>query len=225
MSHLNERLPIFTERFRELKGERNDTEFAEFLGISRQTVGFFGNGNRLPDAVTLVKISQKCGVSADWLLGLSETKALEGELKQVCNYTGLNNKSVQCLHWLACLDEYPKPCLTLVNNILKSPILNFRELSYSAALLEIQAERSAPQLPRSPEEIQTFHQEKHEALLKNACKKMGEADWEVKITAHEASRRDKERAVRLISDAVEKTISQYTEIVKVLIAKELGEME
>lgn len=61
--------------------------------------------------------------------------------------------------------------------------------------------------------------------MKNACKKMGEADWEVKITAHEASRRDKERAVRLISDAVEKTISQYTEIVKVLIAKELGEME
>lgn len=97
MSHLNERLPIFTERFRELKGERNDTEFAEFLGISRQTVGFFGNGNRLPDAVRLVKISQKCGVSADWLLGISEAKSLDIEIQDICKKTGLSEEIVKFL--------------------------------------------------------------------------------------------------------------------------------
>ena len=43
MERKNERLPIFTERFRELQGDRSNTEFADFLGISRQTVGFYKN--------------------------------------------------------------------------------------------------------------------------------------------------------------------------------------
>ena len=64
MERKNDRLPIFTERFRELQGERSNTEFAEFLGISRQTVGFYWNGDRVPDAITLIKIAKKCEVSA-----------------------------------------------------------------------------------------------------------------------------------------------------------------
>ena len=71
MERKNERLPIFTERFRELQGDRSNTEFAEFLEISRQTVGFYCNGDRIPDALTLKQIAEKCGVSADWLLGIS----------------------------------------------------------------------------------------------------------------------------------------------------------
>lgn len=96
MAHENERLPIFTERFRELKGKQNDTEFAGFLGISRQTVGFYSNGDRLPDAITLVKISQKCGVSADWLLGLSDYKNKETESTSA-KELGLSEKSVNFL--------------------------------------------------------------------------------------------------------------------------------
>ena len=96
MAHENDRLPIFTERFRELKGKQNDTEFAGFLGISRQTVGFYSNGDRLPDAITLVKISQKCGVSADWLLGLSDYKNKETESTSA-KELGLSEKSVNFL--------------------------------------------------------------------------------------------------------------------------------
>lgn len=65
------RFPEFTERFRELRGERDNTEFGKFLGISRQTVGFYCNGDRIPDALGLKQIAEKCGVSADWLLGLT----------------------------------------------------------------------------------------------------------------------------------------------------------
>lgn len=71
MERKNDRLPIFTERFRELQEDRSNTEFADFLGISRQTVGFYCNGDRVPDALTLIKIAQKCQVSTDWLLGLT----------------------------------------------------------------------------------------------------------------------------------------------------------
>lgn len=65
------RFPIFRERFRELQGDMSNTEFAEFLGISRQTVGFYCNGERIPDALGVRAIAEKCNVSADWLLGLS----------------------------------------------------------------------------------------------------------------------------------------------------------
>lgn len=41
------RMPIFAERFAQLRGEMTQGEFAEFLGISRPTVGFYENGTRL----------------------------------------------------------------------------------------------------------------------------------------------------------------------------------
>ena len=48
MERKENRLPIFTERFRSLQEDRTNTEFADFLGLSRQTVGFYCNGDRLP---------------------------------------------------------------------------------------------------------------------------------------------------------------------------------
>lgn len=77
MERKNERLPIFTERFRELQGKQSNTEFTEFLGISRQTVGFYYNGDRVPDALALIKIAEKCKVSVDWLLGMTDSKKRE----------------------------------------------------------------------------------------------------------------------------------------------------
>lgn len=77
MERKNERLPIFTERFRELQGEQSNTEFSDFLGISRQSVGFYLNGDRVPDAITLVKIAEKCKVSTDWLLGLDDFPTIQ----------------------------------------------------------------------------------------------------------------------------------------------------
>lgn len=88
------RLPIFKERFRELQGEMSNTEFAAFLGLSRQTVGFYCNGDRIPDAVGLKEIAEKCNVSADWLLGISEVQSINGELRQICNVTGLTEFNV-----------------------------------------------------------------------------------------------------------------------------------
>lgn len=54
------RMPIFAERFAQLRGEMTQAEFAEFLGISRPTVGFYENGVRLPDALLLCQIAEKC---------------------------------------------------------------------------------------------------------------------------------------------------------------------
>lgn len=92
------RFPVFRDRLRQLCGDRSNIEFAAFLGMSRQTIGFYLNGDRIPDALTLTEIAKKCGISADWLLGLSDVKEPDGTLQQVCRYTGLNANSVRFLH-------------------------------------------------------------------------------------------------------------------------------
>ena len=97
MEHKNDRIPIFTERFRELQRDRSNTEFAEFLGISRQTVGFYCNGDRIPDAMTLKQIAEKCNVSTDWLLGLSDVRSTDADIRKVCKYTGLSEKAVSII--------------------------------------------------------------------------------------------------------------------------------
>ena len=88
------KLPIFTERFRTLRGERTQAEFAIFLEISRPTVGFYENGERIPDASVLARICKKCEVSADWLIGLTEVRQVNAELRSACEYTGLSEKAI-----------------------------------------------------------------------------------------------------------------------------------
>ena len=69
------RLPGLRSRLAELQGNMSTTDFAQKLGLSRQTVGFYLNGDRIPDSETLIKICKSCNVSADWLLGI-ETDGL-----------------------------------------------------------------------------------------------------------------------------------------------------
>ena len=65
------RFPLFQMRLRELQGTMTQKQFADKLGMSRQTVGFYLAGKRLPDALGVVNIAEKMDVSADWLLGTS----------------------------------------------------------------------------------------------------------------------------------------------------------
>ena len=94
------RFPCFRERLNDLmKNEQmSTTEFAEKLGLSRQTVGFYLNGDRIPDALTLRQICERCSVSADYLLGLSDAKSQNIEIQAVCSYLGLSEDAVASLH-------------------------------------------------------------------------------------------------------------------------------
>lgn len=89
---------IFRDRFDNLRGDRSNTEFAKFLGLSRQTVGFYLNGDRMPDAYNLVKIAEKCGVSTDYLLGIAEIGTPSLDIQSVHNFTGLTIDAIECLN-------------------------------------------------------------------------------------------------------------------------------
>ena len=77
------RFPAFQKAFVELMGDMTIQEFADKLGMSRATVGFYSAGQRIPDAWGIKTIAEKCGVSADWLLGLSESPNPDIDLREM----------------------------------------------------------------------------------------------------------------------------------------------
>lgn len=94
----NGKLPVFRERLRILQGDLSIVSFANKLNLSRQTVGFYLNGERIPDALTLAEIAKKCGVSSDYLIGLSETATSDPKIKDIIAFTGLSEDTVKRLY-------------------------------------------------------------------------------------------------------------------------------
>lgn len=111
------RFPAFRDAFVELMGEMTIKEFADKLGMSRATVGFYSSGQRIPDALGIKTIAEKCGVSADWLLGLSESQSTDANVQQVHNYTGLSDCAVDFLHYIGSEKDLT---LTVLSKILES---------------------------------------------------------------------------------------------------------
>lgn len=98
---------IFAERFLKLRRDQTQAEFAEFLGVSRPTVGFYESGERIPDAITLERIARRCNVSADWLLGLSDNPSVK-ENNQIAQKTlGISPEAVENLAKVARIKRYP----------------------------------------------------------------------------------------------------------------------
>jgi transcriptional regulator with XRE-family HTH domain len=62
----------FSGRIRKLRTERgmNQGQFADFVGVSRGAMSYYEQEARTPDIAVLKSICEKCGVSADYLLGL-----------------------------------------------------------------------------------------------------------------------------------------------------------
>ncbi len=94
------RLHVFSERLKQIVEEGNYTitGFANLTKLSRQTIGFYLAGDRLPDAEGLMKICMACKVSADWLIGLSDTRTVEPDARTAVEYTGLSPEAVEALH-------------------------------------------------------------------------------------------------------------------------------
>lgn len=97
MKHGNEgnyRFPIFRERLNILLGDMKTTDFADKLGLSRQTMGFYLNGERIPDSLTLSRICQVCNVTADWLLGLTNDPKPD---PCATDELGLSNRAIEAV--------------------------------------------------------------------------------------------------------------------------------
>lgn len=130
------RLPVFRDRLDILRGDLSYAKFADKLGLSRATVGFYLSGERVPDAITLKDIAIKCGVTADWLLGLTEAANVEN--LDISAKLRLNDQSIATLQELT-----RKPIAqAAMNAILESPDLLKSIINYLCAFLEDERKKS-----------------------------------------------------------------------------------
>lgn len=65
---------ILAERLRELRGDLSQCEFAAKIGVKQTSYSSWERGVKDPAAQTVAQISSTFGVSADWLLGLSDNR-------------------------------------------------------------------------------------------------------------------------------------------------------
>lgn len=91
----------FPSRFRNLIEKKKatlDALAAEF-NTTRQTVSNWQNGVTVPDAVSICDIARYFGVTTDYLLGLTDVKTIETNVRAVAEYTGLSEDAVKELHF------------------------------------------------------------------------------------------------------------------------------
>ena len=64
-------------RIQTLPGVGNVSGFARNIGMNQKTVDLYLKGDRKPSLEFVLSICSRFGVSADWLLGLSECKTIQ----------------------------------------------------------------------------------------------------------------------------------------------------
>ena len=73
----------FPERFRYLRQSKNlaQSQLANLIGVDRSTISSYESNIRQPSLDTLSRIADVFGVSTDYLLGRTDSLALNGEEK------------------------------------------------------------------------------------------------------------------------------------------------
>lgn len=125
---------ILTE-LREKTGKKRQ-EVADDLKISRASLEYYEKGKRKPDIEVLVRLADYYGVSTDYLLGLSNVPTTDKDLQFICDFTGLNQQSVEmlskCNKECRELPKEPINLYLLVNDFINAFIEN--GLLYSLSL-------------------------------------------------------------------------------------------
>ena len=88
---------LFPTRLRDLRKEKgvSQQECADTIGVVKSTLGLWENGDTLPDARSLAQMAEYYGVSADYLLGLSDVKSPDVSIQKMCELTGLSEQTVE----------------------------------------------------------------------------------------------------------------------------------
>lgn len=110
---------VFGKRLKELRKEHGYTieQFADMVGISKSTLGYYENDKRMPDIEILARIANVLNVNADYLIGRTNTTAQKGKMKTVCEFTGLSDSAAEFLAQLVKDKDYEK--LSVINHLFQ----------------------------------------------------------------------------------------------------------
>ena len=92
-------MKTFAERLHEVMKRDGITQqqLAEKLGSKRQTISQYVNGTIQPNIGKLFDIAKIFKVSADWLIGLSDTQSPDTNVQAIHNETGLSEETIEKL--------------------------------------------------------------------------------------------------------------------------------
>lgn len=94
----NDAFPSMLRKLMEINGTTQE-EMKTVLGLmNRQSVTGYVDGSTQPTPEKIIAASKYFGVSADYLLGLSEHPSIEGGRREAAEYTGLSEAAVEALH-------------------------------------------------------------------------------------------------------------------------------
>lgn len=98
---------IFPVKLRMLMAETGTSQeaLANYVGVTRQSIGYYTQGQSSPDWRGLVKIAEFFKVSLDYLLTDVEIKSPDVGMKATCAYTGLSEASVSNIRFIRKLAE------------------------------------------------------------------------------------------------------------------------
>ena len=98
---------LFPTQLRDLRKEKgvSQEELSYVLGVSKSTIGLWETGDTLPDAGSLHDLAVYYGVSADYLLGLSDIKTNKAHPRVVCELTGLSEEAFKAIWAISCSEQ------------------------------------------------------------------------------------------------------------------------
>lgn len=107
---------LISARVRETREALSLTQkqFAERLGVSRSTICLYEAGTSMPDAEFMHNLAQIAPFNAEYLLGLSDVKTQETDVRAICRQTGLSEVAVHQL------ERYGKSCQPYLNRMLEA---------------------------------------------------------------------------------------------------------
>ena len=121
---------VFGKRLKELRKANGYTieRFADMVGISKSTLGYYENDKRMPDIEILARIADTLNVNADYLIGRTNTTANKGKMKTVCEFTGLSDRAAEYLSELVKDKDYAK--LSIINHLFDELTEDYDFYSY-----------------------------------------------------------------------------------------------
>lgn len=98
---------VFADRLKGLREKTglNQKECAEKLNISRGSISFYENGERIPDIETIYNMATFFNVSADYLVGLTDLETTNTNIRDVCEFLELSEETIYSLHYDSSADS------------------------------------------------------------------------------------------------------------------------
>ena len=200
---------IFAKRLTEAmkESDENQTTLAkkissQYVTIQRQTISLYMNGQSKPDTERLAAIARVLDVSADWLLGLSDERAINGDLAQAARYTGLPANSVKKLHKLSTNTDPLKASLWVIREILGEKSDDFETWVWRAAM-----SCCCPSMDLGEDKVAAIRHSADAKLLEIAIGKSN--DRAVNIPTFDYEEVCTTAAINLIRKAAEKALTEY----------------